>query len=534
MGCCVSNGVQTATDPKSKQTTNDAADGVVSGRISGADVIAPASVTDKPTDSKASVTHTHGHGGSGSGSGSGNGSHTTSSDAVPPLRMAGIGIELTDGSSASAAPSTPTSASVADASHGPNALSQSFFNRVFARYVPFAIRDRFELDPNPLNHTAELERFEGAVAFVDISGFTKLSEWLVVKHGRDIAAEKLNLYISGYFDRLLDVIIEHGGDVLKFAGDAMLVCWRLPRKSAKPAETTPVPWKPNFGGSMITSGVGSGGAPTKAGKFELTASSLHAAGGGKSEDNKTLTTAPAAPPLDPNATPPPAASATYKKKEPLPDGQFAHTYQSNPQLAQLVYKAAACNLALLQQHNNFRPTGTAEINLTLHTGLGCGELSGLYVGGVDGMWEYFIGGEPIHQMSEAGEVAASGEVMLSPQCYELVKGWVTAGHTHAKSKNFSLAGLAVPDCDPMVLAYGFAPPPPAGPDTGFVFTPPLVTEREEIALEHFIPPIVKKRMLAGQDSIWLSEFRKVCILFVALPGYEWIKCAFPLRFVSLV
>ena len=42
----------------------------------------------------------------------------------------------------------------------------------------------------------------------------------------------LNKYISGYFERLIAVILEWGGDIIKFAGDAMLVVWRNPRKAS--------------------------------------------------------------------------------------------------------------------------------------------------------------------------------------------------------------------------------------------------------------------------------------------------------------
>jgi len=49
------------------------------------------------------------------------------------------------------------------------------------------------------------------VAFVDISGFTKLSERLVNDYGSS-GAEKLNQYISGYFERLIDIIINYGGE----------------------------------------------------------------------------------------------------------------------------------------------------------------------------------------------------------------------------------------------------------------------------------------------------------------------------------
>jgi hypothetical protein len=245
----------------------------------------------------------------------------------------------------------------------------------------------------------------------------------------------------------------------------MLVCWRAPRTSAKADQTTPVPWRP--AGTQDKSklkpnsaGVVGGGSARGASGSNSNRGPSHSA----AAEHKTILppTSEAAP------THPPSAGSGVRSST-----SFAYTYATHPHLSRLVYKAAACNLALLHSHNNFRPTGSAEVNLTLHTGLGVGMLSGLYVGGVEGMWyvhiccdlcyfaaseavsfylhrEYFIGGEPIHQMSEAGEVAASGEVMLSPQCYELIKGWVTAGSRHSKSQNFSLQGLADAQSDPAV------------------------------------------------------------------------------------
>jgi hypothetical protein len=87
----------------------------------------------------------------------------------------------------------------------------SWFNYMYAKYIPNMCRERFSLDCNQLKE-AELERFEGVVAFVDISGFTKLSEHLVKKHGPDSAAELLNKFISGYFEKLVEVVVLHGGE----------------------------------------------------------------------------------------------------------------------------------------------------------------------------------------------------------------------------------------------------------------------------------------------------------------------------------
>ena len=60
--------------------------------------------------------------------------------------------------------------------------------------------------------------------FLDVSGFTKLSEALAEKHGErgcQYVAQKLNQY----FALILRLISRHGGDAFKFAGDAVLVLW---------------------------------------------------------------------------------------------------------------------------------------------------------------------------------------------------------------------------------------------------------------------------------------------------------------------
>lgn len=73
------------------------------------------------------------------------------------------------------------------------------------------------------------ERFrvvEGTLVSLDISGFTSLSERLQAK-GR-AGAEELILLISGIFESLIGIAHRHGGDVLKFRGDALLLLFEGP------------------------------------------------------------------------------------------------------------------------------------------------------------------------------------------------------------------------------------------------------------------------------------------------------------------
>ena len=126
--------------------------------------------------------------------------------------------------------------------------------RLFSSYSPAEVVLRYAYSsggkPQPPTKP-EHKDFDSAIGFVDVSGFTALSEKLNQDHGRK-GAELLNQcaslshscaiplshspnpfgdcahlarhrYINTYFKELIDIIFVHGGDVIKFAGDAMQV-----------------------------------------------------------------------------------------------------------------------------------------------------------------------------------------------------------------------------------------------------------------------------------------------------------------------
>jgi class 3 adenylate cyclase/tetratricopeptide (TPR) repeat protein len=64
-------------------------------------------------------------------------------------------------------------------------------------------------------------RVAGSLVSADISGFTALSERLAM-HGRE-GAEELTVLLNECFGGMISIVDEHGGDVLKFGGDALLV-----------------------------------------------------------------------------------------------------------------------------------------------------------------------------------------------------------------------------------------------------------------------------------------------------------------------
>ena len=83
-------------------------------------------------------------------------------------------------------------------------------------YLPRLTLEWLASDPG-----ARHRAVEGSVVFVDISGFTKLSEKLA-RFGK-IGGEEMADAINGCFAELLAVAYEGDGSLLKFGGDALLL-----------------------------------------------------------------------------------------------------------------------------------------------------------------------------------------------------------------------------------------------------------------------------------------------------------------------
>ena len=85
------------------------------------------------------------------------------------------------------------------------------------------------------------QSFTTATLWADISGFTALSESLAAQEGRQ-GGEQLARHLNSYFSQMVRIIGSHGGDILKFAGDALLVLWpdspemRLEERASRAAQ----------------------------------------------------------------------------------------------------------------------------------------------------------------------------------------------------------------------------------------------------------------------------------------------------------
>jgi class 3 adenylate cyclase/tetratricopeptide (TPR) repeat protein len=93
---------------------------------------------------------------------------------------------------------------------------------VLTPYVPSVVLNWLTFAPGGLDEQG-LTRFEAAAFFADISGFTILTERLASLGAR--GSEELSSALNAYFDRLIEGIVAHGGDVVKMAGDALIALW---------------------------------------------------------------------------------------------------------------------------------------------------------------------------------------------------------------------------------------------------------------------------------------------------------------------
>lgn len=67
------------------------------------------------------------------------------------------------------------------------------------------------------------QRLHGAILYVDISGFTTICEQLAERGAEGI--DDLSLALNRHFGRLIDAVGRYGGEVVNFAGDALMALW---------------------------------------------------------------------------------------------------------------------------------------------------------------------------------------------------------------------------------------------------------------------------------------------------------------------
>ncbi|KAG5182449.1 nucleotide cyclase, partial [Tribonema minus] len=83
-------------------------------------------------------------------------------------------------------------------------------------------------------------------------------------------------------------------------------------------------------------------------------------------------------------------------------------------------QAAECALVMLRECGEYDVgKGQEAVSLRLHCGIGCGPMYGYCVGTED-RWEFLVAGDPMRQIGEAEPEATQGQVIVSPEVWDLI------------------------------------------------------------------------------------------------------------------
>nr|AVV68759.1 soluble adenylyl cyclase 35 kDa variant [Oncorhynchus mykiss] len=73
------------------------------------------------------------------------------------------------------------------------------------------------------------ENFHGVLLFADVSGFTNLTEKFSLSSKKGYGADELTRTLNSYIGEIVSHILDAGGDILNYAGDAILALWTVER-----------------------------------------------------------------------------------------------------------------------------------------------------------------------------------------------------------------------------------------------------------------------------------------------------------------
>ncbi len=107
---------------------------------------------------------------------------------------------------------------VATAARAIGSEQRKFAQSALGKYLPADIAREILRDPDSLQLKGE--KREIFVIFTDLEGFTKLSH--------AIEPEMVATLLNTYLETLSDVVLEHGGTIDKFVGDAVVAFWGAP------------------------------------------------------------------------------------------------------------------------------------------------------------------------------------------------------------------------------------------------------------------------------------------------------------------
>lgn len=346
-----------------------------------------------------------------------------------------------------------------------------------------AARGRDFVDPQSIFFTA-------VCLVVDISGFTKLSgEYCGLgKAGIDL----LQLATNGYMGQLVEVVHEFSGDVIKFAGDALICVF--PCTAPKRRRSNVIPC------------------------IQRLQSNVSAFSGLISQDESSQDYFPAEP-------------TTPGTRAPLPEVT-----------ASAVFRALLCAEKLRLIENE---------RLSVHVGISCGEMCFGVLGGFENRWECLVSGSCIQEISACLDDAAKNEIVITRDCAEIIlsgsKNSLPIGVTVSTDASIDLGRcqcfLSRKESGNFVVINATTDNSLRRTQSATLFPAAAATEERYLDdailpfLHRFAPAPVAKDLEAGRDIRGVAEIREVTTMFMkvslfTMTVYQQLQSVFRIKILT--
>lgn len=174
--------------------------------------------------------------------------------------------------------------------------------------------------------------------------------------------------------------------------------------------------------------------------------------------------------------------------------------------------------------------------MALKVGVGVGRVTGMHVGGVGGRWEYFVAGPAVKQSTDAEGEAQPGNVVISPETWELLTQHSPLDKALKLQKHLKSGFKIVKGVTQLLFKSGNGSAVPLDDDAARVVagsparTAVIALRKERMkiiegvalnpSVRRMVRSYVQRAVLDRLDALqgeWMGELRKLTILFVMLP-----------------
>jgi class 3 adenylate cyclase len=270
--------------------------------------------------------------------------------------------------------------------------------------------------------TGSIHRYRGCLLFIDISGFTNLAQKYPI--------EDFKSFINEYFTKIIHLVLSFGGEVVKFAGDALYALWPTIVSDDNPNGSGNVNVNSNSNGPTGT-GTCTGRTMTQEQHHRRNVAKCTSCGiaindkcnnykVSKSYNRRRSS-------CDTNATATAIAtasmsastSASVDPDEPSPSGSTTTTTKTIMNTPKLNKPQAQDHVmySILDKGAEYEDR---EARLSVHCGISEGIMAGVDIIAA-GRAEFFLIGKPLTDVATAENLAGKGELVISLSVYECLK-----------------------------------------------------------------------------------------------------------------